>query len=115
MLYKAYFTKQKKAKKFSRVHGLDGHVVKSNGEWYVRTERGELALDRGAYRILPVFEPEPRTTQFTIKIVPEEYAAEAERCDRLGIPYTGPVIETATAQGTMLDITPEDAGMEPLF
>jgi len=40
-----------------------------------------------------------------IKIVAEEWAAEAEHCDALGIAYTGPVLETHEIEAVVVGIT----------
>ena len=110
MFFKAYFSSRDAAIDFTRKHSSSG--LDNDGNWFVVTDDAHAAFNMGAYCVVPILNT-PDT--ITIRVVPEASAAEAKRCDELGIPYTGPVLETIQGQATQMDITPADVGMEPLF
>jgi len=95
MFFKAYFNSRDAAAKFAAVRNSE---LESDGEWFVTTDAGDAAFDAGAYRILPLLDM-PRKQTFTIKVVDDN----------------GRVLETVKAQGTLMDVSPADVGMEPLF
>ncbi len=87
-MFTAYFTDNRDALWFSIVTGAE---LGNDGESFVRGQFDDLdAFAAGANRVV---------TEYTITVVPDECGQWATHCDRLGIPYTGPVLETLTGQG----------------
>ena len=69
----------------------------NDGRMEIYTD-GQKAFEDGAYRVVPILDA-PKTKMFTIKVVDD----------------AGDVVQSVSAKGTLLDVTPEDVGMPILF